>query len=143
MSHSILSKIEISHDIIKGYKLAGDNLSEENLLSWYEEEEQAFSSEEVEQYTGDTKTDYFYEYLRSLQFRLPEIFQKIKSRKSLKVLCLGPGDGAEVKMINNLDNKNLYFIESSPAFIKILKENFTRQQFPDGTQSVGKTHPAH
>jgi SAM-dependent methyltransferase len=124
MTHSILSKVEISNDIINGNILAGDNLSAENLLNWYKEEEQAFSLDEVEEYTGNTKTDFFYEYLRSLQFRLSRVFHNAESRKLLKVLCIGPGDGAEVKMIKGLKNENLYFIESSPAFIQLLRKNF-------------------
>ena len=81
MSHSILSKIEISHDIIKGYKLAGDNLSEENLLSWYEEEEQAFSSEEVElrENNGTTKGN----LPRPLAWGRVDIFRRLLQNQPL------------------------------------------------------------
>lgn len=129
MNKSTLSKIDISEDIIEGKKLAGDDIAVSQLLSWYKEEEEFFNNKETKQYALNTEKDYFYEYLRSLQFKLPKIFKNESLIKTLKILCIGPGDGEEVRVIKNLNTKNLIFIESSPDFIDILKKKFNSSKF--------------
>lgn len=124
MRNSTLKNIEITESIRKADSLAGDDLSSDQIIKWYKEEELAFDASEVSIYSKNLEIDPFYIYLRSLILKLSDCLRWPEKNKKIKVLCIGPGDGSEIKNIKGLLNNNLYFIESSNYFIDLLEINF-------------------
>ena len=114
-----------SSDIVSGNRLAGDDYSPEQLQLWYQQEENAFSDMDIG--SDMTSTDPWYSYMRYLNEKLSKqlLLKRWQCDKRLKVLILGPGNGADAEFLRNLyPEADFSFIEVSIDFQRILSERY-------------------
>jgi len=111
----------INEDVIKGNVLAGDDIDEKGLITWYMEEENAFYDSE----NSNCEEDPWYEYMCFVNKKLTSKPIKKFIKNAKRILFVGPGSGYEVYYYKKtLKNAEISFLESSKDFQKLLQEKF-------------------
>lgn len=119
---------QISDKIVTGEDLAGDDLSSEEQAIWYNQEEEAFATEDLT--TNNSENDPWYRYMRYINEEL--CFKKLsgpeyQNKKSLRVLVIGPGNGKELEdFYRRFPDTTFYLVEASKQFQTILAKKYPR-----------------
>jgi len=125
--------LEISDEIKNGSVLAGDDYNEQQLRTWFSQEQEAFYRvDDGNKESTMSETDPWYAYMR-FQNEL-FVFSRIEKlpSKPKSILLLGPGSGIEVERFA-ADNPEwvLNFIEASDNFKAELKMKFPASYIVD------------
>lgn len=114
---------EITTEIKKGDKLAGDDLDEVALRLWYQQEQEAF----FEGSSASASDDPWYRYMRYVNERLGFAFVERSKVRVRSLLVLGPGGGEEVQGFTKRHPEcRVTFVEASQGFRTTLKKRFPK-----------------
>lgn len=112
---------ELNQAIKDGTYLVGDDFTEEQLILWFSQEQEAFYEGDA----GNSEEDPWYSYMRFVNEVLG--FEPIRAKAiALKtMLVIGPGSGVEVQQFSlSHPDCQLSFLEASESFKVQLRERF-------------------
>jgi SAM-dependent methyltransferase len=111
----------LTEEIRAGRHLAGDDYSPTQIERWFAEEKEAFFVQD----DGNSATDPFYAYMRSLTPRLAAPAFSYPAGQAGSLLVLGPGPGLEVDDIVERGGAwKITFVEASESFRESLVQRF-------------------
>lgn len=114
-----------SPEVRAGRILYGNDLDENQLRTWYQQEEEAFYEGDA----GNGDTDKWYDYMRYVNEKIGFEYLARNNAKVDRLLIMGPGSGKEIEEYYSRNpNCELNFLEASKNFQITLREKFPKSK---------------